>query len=165
MLRNFAVLVSVLLLPFLAACATPGAYLGDSITQVDENNGYRLARAVAERPKDDLLVIVSLSGGGLRASAMAFGILEQLATDRIQHDGRLRRMLDEVDAPLDDTNVGRLSKLITQMSEQVQFIYITHNKIAMECAHQLIGVTMQEPGVSRIVSVNIDEAIEMVKTS
>lgn len=74
-------------------------------------------------------------------------------------------MLDEVDAPLDDTNVGRLSKLITQMSEQVQFIYITHNKIAMECAHQLIGVTMQEPGVSRIVSVNIDEAIEMVKTS
>ncbi len=71
-------------------------------------------------------------------------------------------MLDEVDAPLDDTNVGRLSRLVSDMSSQVQFIYITHNKIAMECANQLIGVTMQEAGVSRIVSVNIDEAIEMV---
>ena len=97
MLRKSAVRLSALLLPFLAACATPSAYLGDSITRVDEGSGYRLARAVADRPKDDLLVIVSLSGGGLRASAMAFGIFEQLATDRIQHGGRLRRLLDEVD--------------------------------------------------------------------
>ena len=97
MLRKSAVRLSALLLPFLAACATPSAYLGDSITRVDEGSGYRLARAFADRPKDDLLVIVSLSGGGLRASAMAFGIFEQLATDRIQHGGRLRRLLDEVD--------------------------------------------------------------------
>lgn len=97
MLRKSAVRLSALLLPFLAACATPSAYLGDSIAKVDEGSGYRLARAVADRPKDDLLVIVSLSGGGLRASAMAFGIFEQLATDRIQHGGRLRRLLDEVD--------------------------------------------------------------------
>lgn len=97
MLRKSAVRLSALLLPFLAACATPSAYLGDSITKVDEGNGYRLATAVVDRPKDDLLVIVSLSGGGLRASAMAFGIFEQLATDRIQHGGRLRRLLDEVD--------------------------------------------------------------------
>lgn len=97
MLRNLAVRLSALLLPFLAACATPGAYLGEAITQVDESRGYRLAKSVADRPKDDLFVIVSLSGGGLRASAMAFGIFEQLAADRIQHDGRLRRMLDEVD--------------------------------------------------------------------
>lgn len=97
MLRKSAVRLSALLLPFLAACATPSAYLGDSITKVDEGSGYRLATAVADRPKDDLLVIVSLSGGGLRASAMAFGIFEQLATDRIQHGGRLRRLLDEVD--------------------------------------------------------------------
>jgi NTE family protein len=97
LLRNLAVRLSALLLPFLAACATPGAYLGEAITQVDESRGYRLAKSVADRPKDDLFVIVSLSGGGLRASAMAFGIFEQLAADRIQHDGRLRRMLDEVD--------------------------------------------------------------------
>lgn len=67
-------------------------------------------------------------------------------------------MLDEVDAPLDDANVGRFARLVEQMSEQVQFVYITHNKIAMEMAQQLMGVTMQEPGVSRLVSVNVDEA-------
>ena len=67
-------------------------------------------------------------------------------------------MLDEVDAPLDDANVGRFARLVENMSEQVQFIYITHNKIAMEMAKQLMGVTMQEPGVSRLVSVNVDEA-------
>ena len=67
-------------------------------------------------------------------------------------------VLDEVDAPLDDANVGRFARLVEQMSEQVQFIYITHNKIAMEMARQLMGVTMQEPGVSRLVSVNVDEA-------
>ncbi|MEQ7871574.1 chromosome segregation protein SMC [Chromohalobacter salexigens] len=67
-------------------------------------------------------------------------------------------MLDEVDAPLDDANVGRYAKLVKEMSESVQFIYITHNKIAMEAAERLMGVTMQEPGVSRLVSVGIDEA-------
>lgn len=67
-------------------------------------------------------------------------------------------MLDEVDAPLDDANVGRFARLVEQMSEQVQFIYITHNKIAMQMAKQLMGVTMQEPGVSRLVTVNLDEA-------
>ena len=67
-------------------------------------------------------------------------------------------MLDEVDAPLDDANVGRYARLVEEMSEKVQFIYITHNKIAMEMAHQLMGVTMHEPGVSRLVSVNVEEA-------
>jgi chromosome segregation protein len=67
-------------------------------------------------------------------------------------------LLDEVDAPLDDANVSRFAKLVEEMSQQVQFIYITHNKIAMEMATQLMGVTMQEPGVSRLVSVNVDEA-------
>jgi chromosome segregation protein len=70
-------------------------------------------------------------------------------------------MLDEVDAPLDDANVGRYSKLVEAMAEHVQFIYITHNKIAMEMAHQLMGVTMNEPGVSRLVSVNVEEAAEL----
>ncbi|MGM8850923.1 chromosome segregation protein SMC [Salinicola halophyticus] len=74
-------------------------------------------------------------------------------------------MLDEVDAPLDDANVGRYAKLVKEMSESVQFIFITHNKIAMEAAERLMGVTMQEPGVSRLVSVGVDEAASMVEAS
>ncbi len=70
-------------------------------------------------------------------------------------------MLDEVDAPLDDANVGRYARLVDAMSEHVQFIYITHNKIAMEMAKDLMGVTMNEPGVSRLVSVNVEEAAEL----
>lgn len=70
-------------------------------------------------------------------------------------------MLDEVDAPLDDANVGRYARMVEEMSSQVQFIYITHNKNAMEMAHQLLGVTMHEPGVSRLVTVNVDEAAEL----
>lgn len=74
-------------------------------------------------------------------------------------------LLDEVDAPLDDANVVRLSEMLKSMSKQVQFMYISHNKITMEIAEQLIGVTMQEPGVSRLVSVNMDEAVEMAIAS
>jgi len=73
-------------------------------------------------------------------------------------------MLDEVDAPLDDANVGRYARLVEEMSKYVQFIYITHNKIAMEMAHQLMGVTMHEPGVSRMVTVDVDEAAELAAT-
>ncbi|HGM5583341.1 TPA: chromosome segregation protein SMC [Pseudomonas putida] len=71
-------------------------------------------------------------------------------------------MLDEVDAPLDDANVGRYARLVKEMSETVQFIYITHNKIAMEMADQLMGVTMHEPGCSRLVAVDVEEAMAMV---
>ena len=70
-------------------------------------------------------------------------------------------MLDEVDAPLDDANVGRYARLIQEMSDKVQFICITHNKITMEAANQLLGVTMHEPGVSRLVTVDIHEATEL----
>ncbi|MFZ5723931.1 MAG: chromosome segregation protein SMC [Pseudomonadota bacterium] len=70
-------------------------------------------------------------------------------------------MLDEVDAPLDDANVGRYANLVRSMSDKVQFIYITHNKIAMEMASSLMGVTMHEPGVSRLVAVDVDEAAEL----
>ncbi|WP_295803014.1 chromosome segregation protein SMC [uncultured Microbulbifer sp.] len=70
-------------------------------------------------------------------------------------------MLDEVDAPLDDANVGRYARMVKEMSQHVQFIYITHNKIAMEMADQLLGVTMHEPGVSRLVSVDVEEAAEL----
>lgn len=74
-------------------------------------------------------------------------------------------MLDEVDAPLDDANVGRFCNLVREMSETVQFIYISHNKIAMEMATQLMGVTMQEPGVSRLVAVDVDDAVKMITAS
>ena len=70
-------------------------------------------------------------------------------------------MLDEVDAPLDDANVGRFCNMVREMSEKVQFIIITHNKITMELANQLNGVTMNEPGVSRLVAVDVDEAVEL----
>ncbi|MGI9285906.1 MAG: chromosome segregation protein SMC, partial [Pseudomonadales bacterium] len=70
-------------------------------------------------------------------------------------------MLDEVDAPLDDANVGRYANMVKEMSEHIQFIYITHNKISMEAAHQLMGVTMIEAGASRLVSVDVDEAVQL----
>ncbi len=70
-------------------------------------------------------------------------------------------MLDEVDAPLDDANVGRYCDMVRKMSQQVQFIFISHNKITMEMANQLTGVTMHEPGVSRLVAVDIDEAVKL----
>jgi len=74
-------------------------------------------------------------------------------------------MLDEVDAPLDDANVGRFCRLVEEMSQTVQFIYISHNKIAMEMAGRLTGVTMAEPGVSRMVAVDIEQAVEMAQAS
>jgi chromosome segregation protein len=70
-------------------------------------------------------------------------------------------ILDEVDAPLDDANTGRYARLVKEMSDKVQFIFITHNKISMEIADQLMGVTMHEPGVSRLVSVDVEEAAEL----
>jgi len=70
-------------------------------------------------------------------------------------------MLDEVDAPLDEANVGRYSQMLREMSDQVQFIFVTHNKVTMEIANHLVGVTMNEPGVSRLVSVDLEEAARM----
>ena len=70
-------------------------------------------------------------------------------------------LLDEVDAPLDDTNTERFCKMVERMSANTQFLFISHNKIAMEMAKQLVGVTMQESGVSRIVEVDIEEALRM----
>ena len=73
-------------------------------------------------------------------------------------------MLDEVDAPLDDANVGRFCNLVAEMSSTVQFVFITHNKVAMEMATHLMGVTMSEPGVSRLVSVDVDAAMSIVQS-
>ena len=70
-------------------------------------------------------------------------------------------LLDEVDAPLDDTNTERFCNLVKHMSEQTQFLFISHNKITMEIAAQLVGVTMPEQGVSRVVAVDIEEALRL----
>jgi chromosome segregation protein len=100
-----------------------------------------------------------LSGGekALTAVALVFSIFELNPSPFC--------MLDEVDAPLDDANVGRFCRLLQDMSERVQFIYITHNKATMEMAHQLMGVTMHEPGVSRLVTVDVDDAIQLAAAS
>lgn len=73
-------------------------------------------------------------------------------------------ILDEVDAPLDDTNAERFVQMVTKMSEQTQFLFVTHNKVAMEMAQQLVGITMAESGVSRMVAVDMDEAIRMTES-
>ena len=70
-------------------------------------------------------------------------------------------LLDEVDAPLDDANVARFCEIVGDMSDKIQFVIITHNKITMEMANQLVGVTMNEPGVSRLVAVDVDEAVKL----
>lgn len=72
-------------------------------------------------------------------------------------------LLDEVDAPLDEANQGRLANMCRQQSHETQFLMITHHRVTMEYAQALIGVTMREPGVSRVVSVDIDEAAKMAE--
>ncbi len=96
-----------------------------------------------------------LSGGekALTAIAMVFAIFKLNPAPFC--------MLDEVDAPLDDANVARYAAMVKEMSDQVQFIFITHNKISMEAANQLMGVTMHEAGVSRLVTVDVDQAAEL----
>jgi len=99
--------------------------------------------------------IHQLSGGekALTAVALVFSIFDLNPAPFC--------LLDEVDAPLDEHNVGRFCDIVKQMSERVQFIFITHNKATMELAAQLLGVTMTEPGCSRLVSVDVDEAVRM----
>ncbi|MBU6420518.1 MAG: chromosome segregation protein SMC [Gammaproteobacteria bacterium] len=96
-----------------------------------------------------------LSGGekALTAVALVFSIFELNPAPFC--------LLDEVDAPLDEANIGRFGDLVRGMSDRVQFVFITHNKSTMEMANQLIGVTMSEPGVSRLVDVDVDEAVRI----
>jgi chromosome segregation protein len=99
--------------------------------------------------------ISQLSGGekALTAVALVFAIFDLNPAPFC--------LLDEVDAPLDENNVGRYCDIVRDMSKSVQFIFITHNKSTMELASQLVGVTMNEPGVSRLVAVDVDEAVRM----
>jgi len=110
---------------------------------------------LAQPPGKRVSNIHLLSGGekALTAVAMVFSIFRLNPAPFC--------MLDEVDAPLDEANVGRFSNLVKEMSEQLQFIFISHNKTTMEIADHLNGVTMHEPGVSRMVSVDVEEAAEL----
>ena len=116
-------------------------------------------QVMAQPPGKKNQTIYLLSGGekALTAIALVFAIFQLNPAPFC--------LLDEVDAPLDDANTERYSKLVASMSKETQFLFISHNKIAMEMAEQLIGVTMQEQGVSRIVAVDMEAAVNMVETS
>ncbi|MFH1601125.1 MAG: chromosome segregation protein SMC [Pseudomonadota bacterium] len=113
--------------------------------------------SIMARPPGKRVSNISLLSGGekaLTAVALVFAIFRLNPAPFC--------LLDEVDAPLDEANVGRFSSMVTEMSEKVQFLFVTHNKATMEAAKQLSGVTMREPGVSRLVSVDLAEAARLV---
>ena len=114
-------------------------------------------QVIAQPPGKKNQTIHLLSGGekALTAIALVFAIFQLNPAPFC--------LLDEVDAPLDDANTERYAKLVSAMSKETQFLFISHNKIAMEMAKQLIGVTMQEQGVSRIVAVDMESAITLAE--
>ncbi|PUE28268.1 chromosome segregation protein SMC [Limnohabitans sp. JirII-29] len=116
-------------------------------------------QVMAQPPGKKNQTIHLLSGGekALTAIALVFAIFQLNPAPFC--------LLDEVDAPLDDANTERYAKLVSSMSKETQFLFISHNKIAMEMAEQLIGVTMQEQGVSRIVAVDMESAVSMVEAA
>lgn len=112
--------------------------------------------SIMARPPGKRVSNISLLSGGekaMTAVALVFAIFQLNPAPFC--------LLDEVDAPLDEANVGRYTALVREMSEQVQFLVVTHNKVTMEAAFQLAGVTMREPGVSRLVSVDLAEAARL----
>jgi len=115
--------------------------------------------AIMARPPGKRIARIHLMSGGekaLTAVAFVFSIFNLNPAPFC--------LLDEVDAPLDDANVGRFSEMVREMSEQVQFLIVTHNKVTMEVAHQMLGVTMRESGVSRLVSVDLDKAVALAES-
>ena len=129
------------------------AYLELENDDALEGGVFVMARPPGKRNSN----IHLLSGGekALTAVALLFSIFELNPAPFC--------LLDEVDAPLDDNNVGRFCQIVKEMSSTVQFVVITHNKTTMELTKQLIGVTMSEPGVSRLVSVDLDEAVALTE--
>ncbi len=129
---------------------------GQATLELTEQNLLETGVNVIARPPGKRNSSIHLLSGGekaLTAVALVFSIFELNPAPFC--------LLDEVDAPLDDANVGRFRQLVEEMSLSVQFIFITHNKATMEAAQHLVGVTMEEPGVSRMVAVDIDEAVKM----
>ena len=130
---------------------------GHAYLEIDGEDLLSAGVAVMARPPGKRNSTIHLLSGGekaLTAVALVFAIFELNPAPFC--------LLDEVDAPLDDANVARFCDIVKEMAEVVQFVFITHNKVTMEMARQLTGVTMQEPGVSRLVSVDLDEAVKMV---
>ncbi len=126
---------------------------GQAHLELTEDDLLNTGVTIMARPPGKRVTSLQLLSGGekaLTAVALIFAIFELNPSPFC--------MLDEVDAPLDDANVGRFCAMVEEMSQHVQFIFITHNKVTMELARTLNGVTMHEPGVSRLVTVNIDEA-------
>lgn len=112
--------------------------------------------AIMARPPGKRVSNISLLSGGekaMTAVALVFAIFRLNPAPFC--------LLDEVDAPLDEANVGRFTNMVKEMSEKVQFLFVSHNKATMEAANQLSGVTMREPGVSRLVSVDLEEATRL----
>ena len=112
--------------------------------------------SIMARPPGKRVSNISLLSGGekaMTAVALVFAIFQLNPAPFC--------LLDEVDAPLDEANIGRFTAMVKEMSEQVQFLFVTHNKGTMEAAQQLSGVTMREPGVSRLVSVDLAEAARL----
>ncbi|MCP4431337.1 MAG: chromosome segregation protein SMC [Gammaproteobacteria bacterium] len=129
---------------------------GEAHLELTEDDLLNTGVIIMARPPGKRVTNLQLLSGGekaLTAVALIFAIFELNPSPFC--------MLDEVDAPLDDANVGRFCSMVEEMSEQVQFIMISHNKITMEMAQTLNGVTMHEPGVSRLVSVDVGEAVQM----
>lgn len=129
---------------------------GHAFLDLDGNDLLNSGVTIMARPPGKRISTIHLMSGGekaLTAVALVFSIFELNPAPFC--------LLDEVDAPLDDANVGRFSEIVKEMSQQVQFVLITHNKTTMETMQQLIGVTMSEPGVSRLVAVDIDEAVQL----
>ena len=130
---------------------------GSASLELNSDDLLNTGVTVMARPPGKRNSTIHLLSGGekaLTAVALLFAIFELNPAPFC--------LLDEVDAPLDDANVERYSQTLQAMSEHTQLIYITHNKISMEIAQVLLGVTMSEPGVSRLVAVDVDEAMEMV---
>jgi chromosome segregation protein len=129
---------------------------GHAYLELTGEEGAAAGVSVMARPPGKRNSTISqLSGGekALTAVALVFAIFDLNPAPFC--------LLDEVDAPLDENNVGRFCDIVREMSRNVQFIFITHNKSTMELAAQLVGVTMNEPGVSRLVAVDVDEAVRM----
>jgi chromosome segregation protein len=126
---------------------------GTAYLEMTDNDLLTTGIAVMAKPPGKRISNIHLMSGGekaLTAVALVFAIFELNPAPFC--------MLDEVDAPLDEANVGRYSQLVKEMSKRIQFIYITHNKTTMEMSEHLSGVTMREAGVSRFVSVDVAEA-------
>ncbi|MCZ6717597.1 MAG: chromosome segregation protein SMC, partial [Gammaproteobacteria bacterium] len=129
---------------------------GHSYLELTGDDLLQTGVTVMARPPGKRNTNIHLLSGGekaLTAVALVFAIFELNPAPFC--------LLDEVDAPLDDTNVARFCDLVKSMSERVQFVLVTHNKITMEITEQLVGVTMQEAGVSRLVAVDMDQAVEL----